>query len=164
MDSEARALMATLDHQRSHVLDILEGLSDQALRQPVLPTGWSCVGLVRHLAVDVERWWFRQVLAGEAIDPGEPGADAPAWTVPDGVAPGAVLDLYRHEIQLANDILTSTSPETEPAAWPVEIWPDWRYADMREITLHVIAETACHAGHLDATRELLDGRTYLVLE
>lgn len=33
----------------------------------------------------------------------------------------------------------------------------------REILLHVIAETACHSGHLDAVRELLDGRRWLVL-
>jgi hypothetical protein len=29
--------------------------------------------------------------------------------------------------------------------------------------LHVITETACHAGHLDAVRELIDGRTWMVL-
>jgi hypothetical protein len=34
---------------------------------------------------------------------------------------------------------------------------------MRAIALHVITETACHAGHLDAARELLDGRTWLRL-
>jgi CO dehydrogenase/acetyl-CoA synthase alpha subunit len=33
----------------------------------------------------------------------------------------------------------------------------------REITLHVITETACHAGHLDAVRELIDGRQWLVV-
>jgi uncharacterized protein DUF664 len=35
--------------------------------------------------------------------------------------------------------------------------------DLRQISLHVIAETACHAGHLDAVRELIDGRTWMVL-
>jgi hypothetical protein len=34
---------------------------------------------------------------------------------------------------------------------------------LRTIMLHVITETACHAGHLDAARELIDGRTWLVL-
>jgi hypothetical protein len=33
--------------------------------------------------------------------------------------------------------------------------------DVREIIVHVIAETAVHAGHLDAARELIDGRTWL---
>jgi hypothetical protein len=42
-------------------------------------------------------------------------------------------------------------------------WGDWEVPDLRFILLHVIAETACHAGHLDAGRELLDGRQWLVL-
>lgn len=36
---------------------------------------------------------------------------------------------------------------------------EWRLPDLRAVVLHVITETACHAGHLDAARELLDGRT-----
>jgi hypothetical protein len=43
------------------------------------------------------------------------------------------------------------------------IFGDWRLHDLREILLHVITETACHAGHLDAARELIDGRRWLVL-
>ena len=35
--------------------------------------------------------------------------------------------------------------------------------DLRHVLLHVIAETACHAGHLDALRELIDGRQWMVL-
>jgi hypothetical protein len=35
--------------------------------------------------------------------------------------------------------------------------------DLRAIVLHVLTETACHAGHLDAARELLDGRLWLEL-
>jgi len=34
---------------------------------------------------------------------------------------------------------------------------------LRKTILHVITETACHAGHLDAVRELIDGRTWLIL-
>jgi len=34
---------------------------------------------------------------------------------------------------------------------------------LRDTVLHVIIETACHAGHLDAVRELIDGRTWQIL-
>jgi hypothetical protein len=34
---------------------------------------------------------------------------------------------------------------------------------VREVVLHVITETACHAGHLDTARELIDGRLWMVL-
>ena len=75
---EIGALLAALDAQRGHVLGILEGLPDEALRRTVLPSGWTCLGLVRHLALDVERFWFRAVVAGEQVDL-ETGADA--WQV-----------------------------------------------------------------------------------
>lgn len=37
------------------------------------------------------------------------------------------------------------------------------FPDLRSVLLHVITETATHAGQLDAHRELLDGRQYIVL-
>jgi hypothetical protein len=40
---------------------------------------------------------------------------------------------------------------------------DWKLSTVREVILHVIVETACHAGHLDAARELLDGRQWFVM-
>jgi hypothetical protein len=51
------------------------------------------------------------------------------------------------------------SLDAPPARWPDYF--SWRLRDVREIILHVITETAVHAGHLDAARELLDGRTWL---
>jgi hypothetical protein len=52
------------------------------------------------------------------------------------------------------------SLDAPPARWP-DYFTSWRLRDVREIILHVITETAIHAGHLDAARELLDGRTWL---
>ena len=52
------------------------------------------------------------------------------------------------------------SLDAPPARWP-DYFSSWRLRDVREIILHVITETAVHAGHLDAARELLDGRTWL---
>jgi hypothetical protein len=65
--SERDALMTALRDQREHVLRAVAGLSNEALRQPVLPSGWTCLGLIQHLALDVERFWFRAVLAGQAV-------------------------------------------------------------------------------------------------
>jgi hypothetical protein len=78
---EGVLLLAALNAQRDHVLGILAGLPREALGRPVLPTGWTCLGLVRHLALDVERFWFRAVAAGEQIDESAE-ADADAWQVP----------------------------------------------------------------------------------
>ncbi len=169
MTREAEVLLASLNHQRDHVLGILVGLSDEALRRPVLPSGWTCLGLVQHLALDVERFWFRAVFAGQvSAEPGDPddaatgNAPADAWQVGPDVPAEDVLNLYRQEIELANAIITTTPLDRPPAQWP-ERWPNWRFEDLRQAILHVITESAVHAGHLDAVRELIDGRTWLVL-
>ena len=74
-----------------------------------------------------------------------------------------MLDLYRREIELADKIITATSPEAPPAWWPDFFPPAFHLDNLRQVLLHVIAETATHAGHLDAARELIDGQTWLIL-
>jgi hypothetical protein len=66
--SERELLLDRLADQRRHVLTQLEGLSDEQLRRPVLPSGWSCLGLVRHLTLSDERYWFEVVVAGQPLD------------------------------------------------------------------------------------------------
>jgi uncharacterized damage-inducible protein DinB len=160
---ERTALLAYLSAQREHALGILEGLDEAALRRPVLPSGWTCLGLVRHLALDVERFWFRAVAAGERAVIAELAAAPDAWQVGADVPAGAVFDVYRREIARADAIITATPLDAAPACWPPELFGDWRLHTLREIILHVMTETACHAGHLDAARELIDGRRWLVL-
>ncbi|MCA2220431.1 DinB family protein [Nonomuraea aurantiaca] len=160
MTKETETLLASLNSQREHVLGILDGLPADALRRPVLPSGWTCLGLVRHLALDVERFWFRAVVAGESVE--LESGDA-AWQVAPDEPVETVLDLYRREIELANAVIAATPLDAEPAWWPGELFGDSPPRDLLTVILHVITETACHAGHLDAARELTDGRTWLVL-
>jgi uncharacterized protein DUF664 len=158
--AELSALRACLDYQRGHVLGILEGLSEDDLRRPVLPTGWTCLGLVNHLALDVERFWFRAVVAGEKVELPDGAA---AWQVSPDVPATTVFDLYRAEIAHADAVIATTALDAAAAWWPTEIFPDLPPRDLRTNILAVITETANHAGHLDAVRELIDGRTWLVL-
>lgn len=165
LGAESRTLLSYLDAQRRHVLGILEGLDDEALRRPVLPSGWTCLGLVQHLALDVERFWFRGTVAGEqsVIDVVAAGGDD-AWRVGPDVPTETVFELYRQQIDLADAIIGATPVDAEPAWWPEELFGSFRLDSLRTIMLHVITETACHAGHLDAARELIDGKTWLVLD
>jgi len=142
------------------VLGILEGLSEEDLRRPVLPSGWTCLGLVNHLALDVERFWFRAVVAGEQVELAD-GDEA--WRVSPDLPAEAVFDLYRQEIALADAVIEGTALDAAPRWWPSEIFPGLPPRDLRHNILAVMTETACHAGHLDAVRELIDGRTWLVL-
>ena len=157
---ERLALLHALHAQRAHVLAALDGLSDDALRRPVLPSGWTCLGLVQHLALDVERFWLQAVVAGEDVDL---RSEDEAWRVAPGTPAGAVLDAYRREAARSDAVITATPLDAAPAWWPVEVFADLPQRDLRATVLHVLTETACHAGHLDAARELLDGHQHLVL-
>jgi hypothetical protein len=109
VDTEVTALMQCLQRQRDHVLGAVEGLSDEALRRPVLPSGWSCLGMVQHLTLSVERLWLRAVVAGnpEVID--MVGSQASAWQIDPGLPAADVLDRYRHEAFLADAVIAASS-------------------------------------------------------
>jgi len=161
--SEAKALLRVLDGQRRHVLGILDGLDAEDLRRPVLPSGWHCLGLVQHLALDVERFWFRAVVAGdEEVIHGLTSGDE-AWQVASKMPAVDVLDRYRREAELADAVITATPADAPLAWWPHDLFGEPHLHTLRDVLLHVITETACHAGHLDAARELIDGRRWLVL-
>lgn len=161
-DGERAMLLAYLNAQRNHVLGIMEGLSDEDLRRPVLPSGWTCVGLLQHLALDVERFWFRAVVAGEQPVIDALAGEGDAWQVSPDARADDIVHLYRREIDRANDIITATPLDAAPAWWP-DFFGSFRHDNLRDTMLHVITETACHAGHADAVRELIDGRRWMVL-
>jgi uncharacterized damage-inducible protein DinB len=161
--AELELLLRQLAAQRRHVLGILDGLSEDQLRRPVLPSGWSCLGLIKHLALSDEHYWFRCVLAGESLDyfPEQPNGD---WQVSPDESAEDVFALYREEIRRADAILADTTPETAPRQ-PDPAWAEWgmHFPDTRSVVMHVVTETATHAGHLDVVRELIDGRQWIVL-
>jgi Protein of unknown function (DUF664) len=159
VNDETDALLSSLNTQREHVLGALGGLTEDVLRRPVLPSGWSPLGMVRHLALEVEQFWFRGAVAGEPITL---TSGDEAWQVPPDVAGTAILDLYRDEIARANAIIAATPIDAMPKWWP-DFFANFPPRPLRKTILHVIAETATHAGHLDAARELIDGSQWVVL-
>jgi uncharacterized damage-inducible protein DinB len=161
VDAEITTLMRCLERQRHDVLGAVEGLSDEALRRPVLPSGWNCLGMVQHLTLSVERLYFRAVVAGDPVVIDQVSSQASAWQVDPALPAADVLDRYSHEASLADAVIAASSPDADVAWWP---FPEgeWRLHSLRDALLHVITETTCHAGHLDAARELIDGQQWLV--
>ncbi|HQT99744.1 MAG TPA: DUF664 domain-containing protein, partial [Acidimicrobiales bacterium] len=140
-------------------LAAVEGLNEAQLTTSVVPTGWTPAGLVQHLAIDVEYFWFRAVFSGETFDP--PGVPEHAWDVVPGGGLAAI-ERYRQNCVLVDEVLAMHAPSDEPVAWP-DFFGSWRLSNLYEIVLHVVTETACHAGHLDIARETIDGVQHLVL-
>ncbi len=162
-DAERDLLLSRLRGQRRHIVDQLDGLDDTALRRPVLPSGWSCLGLVRHLTLSDERYWFEVVMAGGPLD-FWPEGDNADWRVGDGESAEQVLADYRAAAAFA-DTLIETTPLDAPPHSPEDWWPaaGLSFPDLRSVVVHVLVETATHAGQLDAVRELIDGRQYIVV-
>jgi hypothetical protein len=162
-NTERAMLLRRLTGQRRHVIAQLEGLTDEQLRQAVLPSGWSCLGLVRHLTLSDERYWFEVVVAGGPLDFWPEGDDGD-WRVDPTEPAGAVTDAYQLAIARSDEIIAARNLNDAPAR-PEDWWESagLHFPDVRTVLVHVLVETATHAGHLDAVRELLDGRQYLVL-
>jgi len=163
VDHETEVLLGFLDAEREHVLGILEGFSEEQLRRPMLPSGWNCLGMVKHLALSDEHYWFQCVVAGESFDFFPEGPDAD-WQVGPDESAEDIFGLYRDEIARSNAIIAAT-PLLAPPRQLDPRWGEWgkRFTDLRFVMLHVLKETATHAGHLDAAAELLDGRQWIVL-
>jgi len=148
------SLLPLLAAQQRRVLGILDGLDDTSLRRAVLPSGWSCLGMVQHLTL-MTRFWTADVMTGTLsdypddefrVDSDRTGAD--------------VLDAYAQETAAAPARVGGLALDAPPAWWPDGLFGGWRLDNLFEVLQHVLVETVCHAGHLDAARELLDGRTW----
>jgi uncharacterized damage-inducible protein DinB len=157
MDSEKKVLSSFLEAQRASVLAIVEGLDARALTTPVLPSGWTALGLIEHLGYG-ERHWFQEVATGSAEPVAWPDDDHVPLTTPR--PPAVVFAFYREQCGRSDAVLARTPLSAPPRGHHPEEMPE-EITDLRWIVLHMIEETARHAGHLDIARELLDGRTGL---
>jgi Protein of unknown function (DUF664) len=161
-DSEDQALLAFLDAQRASVLAIVAGLDDEAWHRSVVPSGWTPAGLVEHLG-GAEWHWFQGVVAGADPDlPGDLDAtpyDPTAAFVSDEPA-AEIISFYRDQCARSDAVLAVT-PLSAPPRGRHGVPGQNEPPDVRWVVLHMIEETARHAGHLDIARELIDGQTGL---
>ncbi|MFG1641247.1 DinB family protein [Amycolatopsis sp. NPDC049252] len=157
MDREKSLLLGYLRAQRDVVLAILDGLDETALTAAVLPSGWTPLGMVEHLGY-AERYWFQEIVTGTADPVAWPDDDHAPLTTPR--PPEVVFAFYRHQCARSDEIFAATPLATPCHALSPEL-PEAEVGDLRGVVLHMIEETARHAGQLDVVRELIDGRTGL---
>src|SRR4051794_41217425 len=111
---ERTMLLSRLTGQRGHILEQLEGLSDEQLHRPVLPSGWSCLGLVRHLTLSDERYWFEVVVAGGPLDFWPDGENGD-WRGPPDEPRDDVLTAYHSPLSPPPGIVAAPPPDGPPA-------------------------------------------------
>jgi hypothetical protein len=151
-------LLRFLNRQREEVVAVAEGLSDEQARWTPDGALLSVVGVINHLTHVEWRWVegrYRRQPFPERTDEFAAG----------GIGVQQACTAYWVQAQRTDDVVRA-APSLEVACLGRE--GDWPPAhtllgldeplDLRWVLLHLIEETAHHAGHADATRELLDGK------
>ncbi|MGP9016892.1 DinB family protein [Streptomyces sp. BR1] len=152
---ERTMLVDFLAAQRTTLELKCAGLEAELSRRSVAPSTLSLLGLVRHLA-DVERRWFRQVLAGQDAPLRFSSAANPDGDFDDAVADPAVVaeawEAWRAEVAFAEKFVAE-APDLDVAGEDA-----WRGpVSLRWVVIHMIEEYARHNGHADLLRERIDG-------
>ncbi|MEU7847335.1 DinB family protein [Micromonospora parva] len=149
---ERAVLTSFLDFHRAVLLRKLRGLSDADARRRLVPSATTLVGLVKHLTL-VERNWFPTLLAPEPGDvylTSEEDALA-SFMLDDQETVAGVVEAYERACERSRAVAASVDLDH------VVPHPQLGEVSVRWILVHLIEETARHAGHADILRELTDG-------
>ena len=163
-EADDEMLRDFLRGQREAVLAVVAGLDEADWHRSVVPTGWTPAGLVEHLG-GAEWHWFQGVVAGKQPElPGDLDEDQPPYDPLTVVfttdEPSTeVIAFYRDQCAQSEAVLATTPLSAPPLG--KHGFGGFEPPNVRWVVLHMIEETARHAGHLDIARELLDGTTRL---
>jgi uncharacterized damage-inducible protein DinB len=156
---EREGLLAYLDQQR-HVLRVAAyGLTDEQARLTPTRSALSVGGLVKHVA-QTERGWVDTVLQRPPAGDEAESAYEDGFRLLEDETLADILAFYdevaAETAAVVADLDMDHPVPVPPAPWnptDVDAW------SLRWVLLHLIEETARHAGHADIVREAVDGAT-----
>lgn len=147
---ERAVLAAFLDLHRDVVVRKVRGVPDERARRRLVPSLTTLAGLLAHLTI-VERNWFVGLLCQRSEAIAGPADEAPSWTVdPDATVDELVARYQRACAESRENAAGFDLDHVVPH-------PELGRISLRWIYVHMIEETARHAGHADILRELTDG-------
>ena len=156
--SELGLLVEYLDHQRETLLSKTDGLTRAQLVLKHPPSGLTLAGLLYHLAL-VEETWMEVRFGG--LPSREPWAsidwDAdPDWEfrTAESIEPDQLRARYREACERSRLVVRAASGPDQLSVGPRR---DGQHFSLRWVLLHLLEETARHAGHADLLREAIDG-------
>lgn len=152
-----RQLLHYLERVRGAVLRAVAGVDEHDARRALTPSGTNLLGLVKHLAT-VEQGYVECAGYATGVEiawSDDPSMDAneDLWLTPEQSA-DEILDLYA-AVAAATARAVEELPPDAPAHVPWWSEPDTTFD---RLLVHLVAETAQHAGHLEILREGLDGQ------
>jgi uncharacterized protein DUF664 len=148
---EREVLETFLDLYRAIVTRKIAGLAGDRLRDRHVASGTTLGGLVKHLA-GVEREWFQHVLAGRPADE-LALPDAGGWALTRADTSESLLAGYEQACADSRSVAAGLGLDDTAAH------PRLGRVSLRWVLVHMIEETARHAGHADILREQTDGAT-----
>ena len=152
---ERETLEGFLDWYRAVVEGKVDGLTPADAKRVMTPTGMSALGILKHLGW-VERGWFRETFAGEDVEAIDVDGDNSAeFAIGGDDTVESVIAFYRAEVELARRV-SHAAPSLD--ALSVRETNYREQVSLRWIMVHMLEETARHAGHLDLMREQIDGK------
>jgi Protein of unknown function (DUF664) len=144
---ERETLHALLQYQRDSLVRKVTGVSEEQAHVVLVGSGTTLLWLITHLA-RAETLWIQIRFAARSVT--VPDDDVHA---DDTVA--SAVDTYRRTWQ-ATDAEVAAAPSLDARCRGVD---DGAPANLRWVLMHLLEETARHAGHADVLRELIDGQT-----
>lgn len=154
---ERADLLQSLGKHRHLLRYTVRGLTDEQAAQYPTASQLCLGGLIKHVATTEDRW-IRFIIGGAEEMQREPLDWVTQFQMTGGETLAGLLAAYE-QVARRTDGLVSTLPDLD-AAHPLPVAP-WFEAgaswSARRVLLHIIAETAQHAGHADILRETIDG-------
>ncbi|GII85418.1 hypothetical protein Ssi03_34080 [Sphaerisporangium siamense] len=163
IDGERADLLAMLEKHRHFLRFTTRGLSDEEAGRRTTASELCLGGLIKHVAA-VERNWADFIVEGRwaiedftAMTEEDWARRADEFRMLPGETLAGILEDYA-EVARRTDELVATVPDLNVALpLPKAPWFQEETWTARRAFLHIIAETAQHAGHADILRESLDG-------
>jgi hypothetical protein len=159
LSRERADILESLRAHRAFLLVTVQGLTDA--QAALSPTASSlCLGgLVKHVTL-VERQWAGFAVGGAEAMAGGGGEQewADAFRMLPGETLAGLVEAYRDVAARTDDLVLELDLDTEHALPPAPWFAPGATRSVRRVFLHLVAETAQHAGHADIIRETLDGQ------
>jgi uncharacterized damage-inducible protein DinB len=157
MTGERGDLLQTLAAHRGFLRYTTRDLTDEQAALRTTASVLTLGGLIKHVAT-VEKGWMLFAVGGAEAMQAEPVDWEGQFRMEEGETLAGLLDTYA-QVAAHTDELVGSLPDLD-ASHPLPVAPWFEPGgtrSVRRVVLHIIAETAQHAGHADIIRESIDG-------